>query len=62
MPIIYVFKYQNCDADLIIVMLNADLHSCVKKGKSLLSGAIVNSQPQRLCQGDTKVVQKNLQS
>lgn len=40
MTIIYVFKCQNCDADLVMVMLNTDLHSRVKKGKRLLAGAI----------------------
>ena len=41
MPIMYgFFKWQNHDADWIILMFNADLHSHVEKSESLLAGAI----------------------
>ena len=42
---IYVFKCHNCDADLVILMFNADLHSRVKKRKRLPAGAIQRSFP-----------------
>ena len=49
------FKWQNHDADWIILMFNADLHSHVQKSESLLADAIDKYYYNRLRQTNVYV-------